>query len=251
MDRINGAQRYTKLDLQGAYNLVRIAQGEEWKTAFRTKMGLYEYLVMPMGLTNAPASFQALMNHVLRDHIDKICAVYLDDILVYSKDPKEHDHHVKLVLQKLEEYFLKVDLDKSEFDQEEVEFLGHIIGKNSIRMNPRKVQSVLEWPTPENLKDLQAFLGLANYYRRFIKSYSTIVTPLLRFTKKDVPFQWDKLAQKAFDTLKEKFTTAPVLMVFDPTKPIYIETDASDYALGACLSQKDDQGRMHPVAFLS
>ena len=144
MDRINGAQRYTKLDLQGAYNLVRIAQGEEWKTAFRTKMGLYEYLVMPMGLTNAPASFQALMNHVLRDHIDKICAVYLDDILVYSKDPKEHDHHVKLVLQKLEEYFLKVDLDKSEFDQEEVEFLRHIIEKNGIRMDSRKVQSVLE-----------------------------------------------------------------------------------------------------------
>ena len=144
---------------------------------------------MLMKLTNTPASFQALMNHVLRDHIDKICAVYLDDILVYSKDPKEHDHHVKLVLQKLEEYFLKVDLDKSEFDQEEVEFLGHIIGKNGIRMDPRKVQSVLEWLTPENLKDLQAFLGLANYYRRFIKSYSTIVILLLRFTKKDVPFQ--------------------------------------------------------------
>ena len=165
MDHINGTQWYTKLDLQGAYNLIRITQGKEWKITFCVKIGFYEYLVMPMGLTNAPASFQALMNHVLRDHIDKIYAVYLNNILVYSKDPKEHDHHVKLVLQKLEEYFLKVDLDKSEFDQEEVEFLGHIIGKNGIRMDPRKVQSVLEWPTPENLKDLQAFLGLANYYR--------------------------------------------------------------------------------------
>src|SRR5438067_2538203 len=214
-------------------------------------MGLYEYLVMPMGLTNVLASFQALMNHVLWDHINKICEVYLDDILIYSKDPKEYNYHVKLVLQKLEEYFLKVDLDKSEFNQEEVEFLGHIIGKNGIHMDLRKVQSVLEWPTPKNLKDLQAFLGLANYYRRFIKSYSTIVTLLLRFTKKDVPFQWDEPAQKAFDALKEKFTTAPVLMVFDPTKPIYIETDASNYALGACLSQKDDQGCMHLVTFLS
>ena len=127
-------------------------------------MVLYEYLVMPMGLTNAPASFQALMNHVLRDHIDKICAVYLDDILVYSKDPKEHDHHIKLVLQKLEEYFLKVDLDKSEFDQDEVEFLRHIIRKNGIQMDPWKVQFILECLALENLKDLQAFLGLANYW---------------------------------------------------------------------------------------
>ena len=107
-------------------------------------MGLYKYLVMPMRLTNVSASFQALINHVLWDHIDKICTVYLDDILVYSKDPKEHNYHIKLVLQKLEEYFLKVNLNKSEFNQEEVEFLGHIIGKNGIHMDPRKVQSVLE-----------------------------------------------------------------------------------------------------------
>src|SRR3989440_229865 len=251
MDRINGAQRYTKLDLQGAYNLIRMAQGEEWKTAFRTKMGLYEYLVMPMGLTNAPASFQALMNNVLRDYIDKICEVYLDDILIYSKNPDEHDEHVRLILQKLKEYSLKVDLEKSEFDKEEVEFLGHIIGKDGIRMDPRKIQAILEWPVPENLKDLQAFLGLANYYRRFIKHYSKIAGPLFRFTKKGVPFKWDIPSQEAFDLLKKKFTSAPVLMVFDPAKPIYIETDASDYALGACISQKDDQGRLHPVAFLS
>src|SRR5947209_13998780 len=209
MDRINSAQRYTKLDLQGAYNLVRIAQGEEWKTAFCTKMGLYEYLVMPMGLTNAPASFQALMNHVLRDHINKICAVYLNNILIYSKDLKEHNHHVKLVLQKLEDYSLKVDLNKLEFDQEEVEFLRHIIGKNGIRMDPRKVQSVLEWPTPKNLKDLQAFLGLTNYYRRFIKSYSTIVTPLLRFTKKDVPSNGTNLLRKPSTLLKRNSLLHP------------------------------------------
>ena len=155
-------------------------------------MGLYKYLVMLMGLTNAPASFQSLMNHVLRDYIDEICTVYLDDILVYSKDPDEHTKHVTLVLEKLQEYSLKVDLDKSEFDQDEVEFLRHIIRKNGIQMDPRKVQSILEWPAPENLKDLQAFLGLANYYRRFINNYSTIITPLLRFTCKDVPFQWDE-----------------------------------------------------------
>ena len=189
MDRINGAKQFTKLNLQGAYNLVRIAEGEEWKTAFRTKMGLYEYLVMPMGLTNALASFQALINNVLRDYINKICEVYLDNILIYSKNPKEHNEHIQLILQKLEKYSLKVDLEKSEFDKEEVEFLGHIIGKNGICMDPKKVQAILEWPTPENLKDLQAFLGLANYYQQFIKHYSKIAGPLFHFNQKDTLFK--------------------------------------------------------------
>src|SRR5947199_4853564 len=251
IDKINGATYFTKLDLQGAYSLVRMKEGEEWKTTFRTRYSLYKYLVMPMGLTNAPTSFQALINNTLHPYLDNFCVAYLDDILIYSKSQEDHDKHVKLVLDQLQKHHLRIDLEKSEFDKDEIEFLGHIIGIHGIRMDPKKVKAILQWPTPQNLKELQAFLGLANYYRRFVAHYSKFATPLHRFTKKAVPFIWDKSSQDAFDLLKQKFTSAPVLIVFDPTKPIYMETDASDYALGVCLNQKDDQGRLHPVAFLS
>jgi len=153
-----------KFDLQGAYNLIRMKEGEEWKTAFRTRYGHYEYCVMPFGLTNAPASFQSLINNALREYLDKICVVYLDDILIYSKTKKEHKRHVKLILQALKRWNLKIDLDKSQFHKEEVEFLGHIIGVNGIRMDPRKVKAILEWPQPKTLSELQQFLGLVNYY---------------------------------------------------------------------------------------
>jgi len=164
MDKINGATHFTKLDLQGAYSLVRMKEGEEWKTAFRTRYGLYEYLVMPMGLTNAPASFQALINNTLRPYLDDFCVAYLDDILIYSKSQEDHDKHIKLVLNQLQKHHLHIDLEKSEFDKEEIEFLGHIIRIHGIRMDPKKVKAILQWPTPQNLKELQAFLGLANYY---------------------------------------------------------------------------------------
>ena len=144
MDQINGTKQFTKLNLQEAYNLIHIAEGEEWKTIFYTKIGLYEYFVMPMGLTNVPASFQALMNNMLRDYINKICEVYLNNILVYSKNPEEYNKHVCLILQKLKEYSLKVDLEKSKFDKEEVEFLGYIIGKDSIKIDLKKIQVILK-----------------------------------------------------------------------------------------------------------
>ncbi|TMD69294.1 MAG: DDE-type integrase/transposase/recombinase [Chloroflexi bacterium] len=251
MDRVHGAKWFTKFDLQGAYNLIRMKEGEEWKTAFRTRYGHYEYCVMPFGLTNAPASFQSLINNALREYLDKICVVYLDDILIYSKTKKEHKRHVKLILQALKRWNLKIDLDKSQFHKEEVEFLGHIIGVNGIRIDPRKVKAILEWPQPKTLSELQQFLGLANYYRRFIKHYSKRAAPLHRYTNKGVPFIWNEEAEEAFQLLKKAFTEAPVLMIFDPEKEIYMGTDASDYASGAHISQKDDQGKLHPVAFMS
>lgn len=251
MDRTRGAYWFTKMDLRGAYNLVRMKEGEEWKTAFRTKYGLYEYLVMPFGLTNAPATFQAFINNVLRDYLDDFVVVYLDDILIFSKTLEEHRKHVHAVLEKLEKADLRVSPDKSAFHKQEVEFLGFVIRPNEIRMDPAKITSIKEWPTPKNVKDIQSFLGFGNFYRRFIQGYSAIVNALTKLTRKDIPFAWRQEQQRAFDTLKERFTTAPILVTFDPERPITVETDASDYAIGACLSQPDDNGKLHPVAFYS
>lgn len=251
MDRLQGANWFTKIDLKGAYNLIRMKEGEEWKTAFRTKYGLYEYLVMPFGLTNAPATFQAFINNVLRDYLDDFVVVYLDDILIYSKNMEQHRQHVHKVLQKLTESDLRTSPDKSYFHKQEVEFLGFILTPNQIKMDPQKIKSITEWPTPKNVKDIQSFLGFGNFYRRFIKGYSEITAPLTRLTRKDIPFKWEMEQEKSFQELRKRFTTAPILTTFDPEKTITVETDASDYAVGACLSQPDQDKKLHPVAFYS
>ena len=202
MNKINDVTYFTKLNLQGAYNLVRMKEGEEWKTAFHTRYGLYEYLVMPMGLTNASASFQVLINNTLRPYLDDFCVAYLNDIFIYSKNQEDYNKHIKLILDQLQKHHLRIDLEKSEFNKDEIEFLEHIIGIHSIQIDPKKVKTILQWPTSQNLKKLQAFLGLANYYQHFITYYFKLTTPLHHFTKKAIPFQWDKLSQDAFDLLK-------------------------------------------------
>ena len=250
-DRIQGSLFFSKLDLVSAYHRIRIAKGHEWKTAFRTKYGLFEYLVMPFGLTNAPATFQRFINNTIRDYLDKFAGVYLDDILIYSKTREEHVRHVRLILNALKDNDLFISLKKSEFFQTEINFLGHIIGAKGIRMEPEKVQAILEWPEPKNLKELQGFTATANYYRRHIKDFSSKAEALTKLTKKDVVFKWDDDQKRAFQLIKETIAEEPVLAVFDPAKPIYIETDASEFALGAVLYQKDNEGRLHPIAFLS
>lgn len=251
MDRLRGAYWFTKVDLKGAYNLIRMKEGEEWKTAFRTKYGLYEYTVMPFGLTNAPATFQAFINNVLRKYLDDFVVVYLDDILIFSKTLNEHKKHVHLVLDELDKADTRASPDKCEFHKQKVEFLGHILLPNEIRMDPAKIKSILEWPIPKTVKEVQSFLGFGNYYRRFIKGYSQIVAALTRLTRKDEPFKWTEKQQTAFEALQERFTQAPVLITFDPEKQITVETDASDFAIGACLSQPDESNKLHPVAFYS
>jgi RNase H-like domain found in reverse transcriptase/Reverse transcriptase (RNA-dependent DNA polymerase)/Integrase zinc binding domain/Chromo (CHRromatin Organisation MOdifier) domain len=250
-DRLCEARIFTSLDLRGAYNLIRMKEGEEWKTAFRTKYGLYEYRVMPFGLTNAPATCQRMINDLLREYLDVFVVAYLDDILVYSKTETEHTEHVRKVLGKLQYANLLLKPEKCEFHKTELEFLGYIIGQNGIRMSPKKIQAVRDWPIPGSVKAVQAFLGFANFCRKFIEGYSMITQPLTDLTKKEQAFTWTKEAQKAFETLKEKFTTAPILTIFDPEKAVILETDASDYAIGACLGQHDDQGQTRPVAYYS
>jgi hypothetical protein len=241
------------MDLKNGFNLIRVRKGDEWKTAFRTHYGLYEFRVMPFGLTNAPSTFQDMMNHVLSDLLDIGVIAYMDDILVYAKSEDEHDRLVKEVLERLQQNGLAVSPDKCVWKAREVEFLGYMIGREGIRMASGKVDTVLAWKTPTSLTEVQAFLGFANFYRRFIKDYSRIARPLTELTKMEAgrKWAWNEHAEDTFRELKKRFTTAPVLAHFDAQRPIVIETDASDFAIGAILSQRDGENRLHPVAFHS
>jgi len=252
-DRVQGAQWFAKMDLKNGFHLFRMRKGDEWKTAFRTRYGLFEFQVMPFGLTNAPSTFQDMMNHVLSDLLDVGVLAYMDDILVYAKTEKEQDRLVKEVLGRLQENGLAVSTEKFTWKAQEVEFLGYVIGRDGIKMAKGKVQAVLEWKTPESLTEVQSFLGFANFYRRFIQNYSRVARPLTELTKKErrEDWAWNQEAQTAFEELKRRFTTAPILAHFDPTRQVIIESDASDFALGTVLSQRDEENRLHPVAFHS
>eukprot|EP00833_Pecoramyces_ruminatium_P003331 jgi/Orpsp1_1/1177363/evm.model.c7180000061152.1 len=190
LDRVKGAKIFTKLDLKSAYNLVRIKEGDEHKTAFRTRYCHYEYLVMPFGLKNAPATFQHFINDVLSDYLDDFVISYIDDILIYSKDIEEHHEHVRKVLKKLLENNLFVKLEKCEFDVNETTFLGYVISNEGIKMDKEKVKAILDWPIPKNVKEIQSFIGLCNYYRLFIKDFAKIANPLHKLTRKNVTYIW-------------------------------------------------------------
>jgi len=250
IDRVKGAKYFTKLDLKSAYNLVRIKEGDEYKTAFRTRYGHFEYLVMPFGLKNAPATFQHFINDVLSDYLDKFVISYIDDILIYSNTLEEHHEHVKKVLKKLLENNLYVKLEKCEFDVTETAFLGYILSKDGLKVDPEKIKAILDWPVPTTVKEVQSFVGLCNYYRIFIKDFAKIARPLHKLTRKNVSFIWGPDQQTAFDKLKELFTSAPILRNPDSNKPFVVETDASNFAVGAILSQEFD-GQLHPIAYIS
>ena len=188
LNLLSRAKYYTTLDIRGAYNLVRMAEGEEWKTAFRTRYGLFESLVMPFGLTNAPATFQTFINDVLRPFLDRFVTAYLDDILIFSDNLKEHKEHVRQVLEVLQANGLHLKPEKCKFHQQEVRYLGLIISSGGVRMDPAKVEAVKEWCTPQNVRDVRSFIGFANFYRRFIKNFSGIVKPLTELTGKNVKF---------------------------------------------------------------
>jgi transposase InsO family protein len=249
-DRLAGAQYFTALDLRGAYNLIRMKEGEEWKTAFRTRYGLYEYLVMPFGLTNAPATCQELINNVLRVHLDRTVVAYLDDILVYSRTLEEHIRHVTEVLECLRKADLRLKPEKCEWHKEEVEFLGFVVGRNGVKMSSKKIQVVKDWPKPTTVKGIQEFLGFVNFNRRFIKDYSKKALPLTKLTRKDTPFRWGTEHDDAFESLKQACVNPPTLATFRSNEPLRMETDASDLALGACITQEQD-GHWHPIAYYS
>ena len=256
LSRLCSAKIYSKFDIIAAFNEIRIKEGDEHKTAFLTRYGLFEYVVMPFGLCNAPGTFQAFINETLREHLDVFCTAYVDDILIYSNSHAEHTLHVKKILQALQKAGLYLDIKKCEFHVTQVKYLGLIITTDGLRMDPKKVETVQQWQTPRCIKDVQSFLGFANFYRRFVAGYSRIAAPLTALTRgnqKEFAFPWTEgsAEQQAFQTLKLAFTTAPILAHFDPDREAWLETDASDYVVAAVLSQKDTQGILRPVAFMS
>ncbi len=251
LNRLSRAKVFTKLDIISAFNRLRIREGDEELTAFRTRFGLFEYLVMPFGLCNGPASFQHYINDTLREYLDDTCTAYLDDILIYSDLVEEHEIHVKRILRKLREAGLQADITKCEFHVSEVAYLGLIVTTTGIKMDPKKVDTVLNWPPLTGVKDIQSFLGFANFYRRFIHGFSKLAAPLTAMTRKNTEFRWDSVCQSSFEALKKAFTSDIVLMHYHPDRKLIVETDASDYVSGGILSQYDDSGSLRPVAYFS
>jgi hypothetical protein len=250
-DQVQGAKVFSKIDLRSAYHQVRIAEEDIFKTAFNTRYGHYEWLVLSFGLTNAPSTYQNLVNNVFKELLDVCVIVYLDDILVYSKNAEDHEKHLRQVMSLLRTNKLYAKWPKCDFYQQEVEYLGHIITGEGIKTDPAKVKAVNEWPTPTSASDIRAFIGLANYYRKFVSGYATIAAPLNDQLQKERRFVWTPDLEEAFVTLKAKLSSAPILRIADPTAPFRIETDASGYAIGAALLQQDDNDIWHPVAYES
>ncbi len=253
LEQLRQANYYTKLDLRNAYNLICIREGDEWKTAFSTTSGHYEYLVMPFGLANSPSVFQAFMNDIFRDMLDRWVIVYIDDILIYSNTQEEHVRHVRAVLKRQLQHQLYVKAEKCEFHQTSTSFLGYVISQDGVSMDDKKVQAVLDWPQPQTVKELQRFLGFANFYRRFIRNFSSIASPLTTMTKRNTSrLVWFPEALHSFKELKARFTSAPILRHPDPERQFTVEVDASNTGVGAVLSQRQGEpAKLYPCAFFS
>ncbi|KAL0536597.1 hypothetical protein IC582_025549 [Cucumis melo] len=245
-DQLQGATVFSKIDLRSGYHQLRIKDEDVPKTAFRSRYGHYEFIVMSFGLTNAPAVFMDLMNRVFREFLDTFVIVFIDDILIYSKMEAEHEEHLRLVLQTLRENKLYAKFSKCEFWLKQVSFLGHVVSKAGVSVDPAKIEAVTGWTRPSTVSEVRSFLGLAGYYRRFVENFSRIATPLTQLTRKGAPFVWSKACEDSFQTLKQKLVTAPVLTVPDGSGSYVIYSDASKKGLGCVLMQ---QGKV--VAYAS
>jgi hypothetical protein len=246
LDVLHGKKVFSSLDLQSGYWQIALKPEDMRKTAFNTHFGHFEYKVMCFGLANAPASFQSLMNDIFKDYLGKFVVVYLDDILIFSDTPEQHMHHLQLVLQRLREHKLYAQLPKCDFGLSELKFLGHIIGADGVKPDPDKVKVVQQWPEPTNAAELRSFLGLAQYFRRFIQGYASIVHCLYDLMKPNAIFTFSEKHKKAFELVKSALARAPVLKNPDFSKPFELWTDASTHGIGSVLMQ---EGR--PIAYES
>ena len=280
MERLMGATVFTKLDLKNAYHRIRIRKGDEWKTAWRCRYGHFEYMVMPFGLVNAPATFQSRIEEVLAEFIDVCCIVYLDDVLIYGTNREELVKNTRRVMDALINAGLFGNEKKCKFDSDTVNFLGYIISPMGVQMERVRIDTITEWPEPRSIHEIMQFLGFCGFYRRFIRGYSRITAPLSELQKRhedaeaeaerraaqdqmskkqlktagkqrrNEPLDIGPAGRDAFEALKTAFTKGDVMRFFQPTLPLRVETDASDFAIGAVLSQKFSDA-WHPIAFMS
>ncbi|GKD03655.1 putative reverse transcriptase domain-containing protein, partial [Tanacetum coccineum] len=210
-DQLQGSRVYSKIDLRSGYHQLRVREEDIPKTAFRTRYGHYEFQVMSFGLTNAPVVFMDLMNRVCKPYLDRFVILFIDDILIYSKSRKENEGHLKLILKLLKDEQLYAKFSKCEFWLSKVQFLCHVINSEGIHVDPTKIESIKDWASPMTPTEIRQFLGLASYYRRFIKGFSKIARPMTKLTQKSVKFDWGEKAEAAFQLLKHKLCSAPIL----------------------------------------
>jgi hypothetical protein len=247
MDFLSGEKYFSKIDLKSGYHQIRMREGDEWKTSFKTNEGLYEWLVMLFGLTNAPSTFMRLMNELLKDFIRKFVIVYLDDILIYSKSVAEHLKHLAIVMQKLQQEKLLINMKNSSFMKTKLIYLGFFISENELRMDPDKVEVIKNWPSPRNVFEVRSFHGLASFYQKFIKNFNGISAEMMDILKKRHKyFHWTTEAENSFNLLKRKITKQPVLVLPDFQNTFQVKCDASGFAIGAVLKQED-----RPIVYFS
>ncbi|WZZ87668.1 hypothetical protein YC2023_116247 [Brassica napus] len=237
LDQLKGAKWFTKIDLASGYHQIPLEPNDIRKTAFRTRYGHYEFVVMPFGLTNAPAAFMKMMNSVFRDFLDEFVIIFIDDILIYSKDEESHRKHLRAVLERLREHKLYAKLSKCSFWQKSIGFLGHIVSDQGISVDPEKIRAIKDWPRPRSATEVRSFLGLAGYYRKFVKGFASLAQPMTRLTGKDVKFTWSEECEGCFSALKDMLTSAPVLVLPEADQPYVVYTDASITGLGCVLTQ--------------
>jgi RNase H-like domain found in reverse transcriptase/Reverse transcriptase (RNA-dependent DNA polymerase)/Integrase zinc binding domain len=250
LDTPSRAKVFIKIDLKHAYHLIWIVARDEWKTAFHTHYGSFEWLIMPFGLTNAPGGFQRFLNGIFSDLLNIYVIIYLDDILILSGNKDDHFRHVSEVLKQLRKHGLYANGKKCDFHSKSVDYLAHMIGPDGLQMDPAKVKVIQDWPEPQKVKDIQSFLGFANFYRQYIHNYSNIIVLLTQLTQKNIPWN-NKSCKLAFLTLKQAFISALVLTHYKPSCPLLIETDAFNYTLAAILSQVESNREIHLVTYLS
>ncbi|GBG81934.1 hypothetical protein CBR_g34116 [Chara braunii] len=250
LDRVQGCRYFSKIDLKSGYHQIEVHPDDQYKTAFRTRYGHYEFIVMLFGLTNAPATFQCCMNNLFRPWLDRFVVVYLDDILGFSKTLEEHEGHLRQILSKLRESNFKINPKKCEWAKTQVLYLGHVLDSDGIRPEDRKIAFTRDWPTPKTLTELRSFLGLANYYRTFVRNFSTIAAPLRRLMKKETIGKWDHDCSSAFKKLNKALIEYRVLKVADPALPFVVTIDASQHGISVVL-QQDDDNCYRPVEFMS